>query len=110
MGRAKQRDIGAVTRGNRPLAGYTGVKDEYLVLAPEMFVDGEREDIDWISDAAFSGCDQLKTVVVLNGFRTIGEAAFYGCTGMTSITLPVGIKCIRARTFMQCDIRIFFMP
>ncbi|MGN0819679.1 MAG: leucine-rich repeat domain-containing protein [Christensenellaceae bacterium] len=50
----------------------TGIK---FVVIPEM--------VSSIGEIAFSGCDQLRSVTVLGGVKTIGDYAFFNCRLLT---------------------------
>lgn len=60
------------------------------------------DDIEVISSEAFSGCDDLKSIVIPESVKVIEEMAFSGCKGLTSITLPDSIHTIGTRAFLRC--------
>ncbi len=63
-----------------------------------------------ISNYAFSGCKDLKTVVLPSSVTNIGRDAFCRCRKLTSISIPNTVKSIEPCTFFGCksliDIRI----
>ena len=99
---SQKKKRAAVTEENRQMAGFTGSEDEYLVIPPEMVVDGEVVAVDSIGRKAFSGCGKLHNVVVLNGVKTIGAEAFSCCSSLQSVDLPDGLRSISTEAFKNC--------
>lgn len=62
----KEKDMGkgkiSLTPQNRHLAGFMELEDEYLVIPPEIVVDGEKRKIGAIGSAAFASCRDLRTL------------------------------------------------
>ena len=116
----------AVTFSNRNLVGYTGEKDENLVI-PLLFNNNgilyRVTSIDWaafidcgnlmsvtipdsvmnIGESAFFSCSKLNNIVIPNSVLTIGAHAFYGCSSLTSITIPNSVKSISDYAFQHCS-------
>jgi len=83
------------------------------------------ENVETIGDAAFWGCDSLKSINLANAkkignmafskciglenieFGTnlveIGRSAFYGCNKLDSVKLPDGLKVLWVSAFENCD-------
>ena len=51
---------------------------------------------------AFSGCDQITTVILPEGMIRIGAAAFSGCSALTSINIPSSVTTIDTSAFSNC--------
>ena len=51
---------------------------------------------------AFSGCSNLKSVVIPGSVTRILSEAFSGCTSLTSVTIPEGATTIGNRAFSGC--------
>jgi uncharacterized protein YjdB len=47
--------------------------------------------------------ENIYTVVIQNGVRSIGEYAFYNCDNMTSITIPNSVESIGSCAFRTCN-------
>ena len=55
-----------------------------------------------ISDYAFSGCSNLKSLQIPNSVTFIGSGAFQGCR-LTSITIPASVNYIGEYVFSGCN-------
>ena len=55
-----------------------------------------------IFDSAFSGCDQIESVVLPSTVITVGNAAFMGCTSLVEIRIPDGVTVINTNAFWGC--------
>lgn len=56
-----------------------------------------------INNDAFSGCNQLETVIIPDGVTRINDYAFNKCLGLRSVTLPESIIYISPTAFQYCD-------
>ncbi len=56
-----------------------------------------------IADGAFMSAQELQTVVLPDGLKTIGRRAFAYCGYITSINFPSSIETIGASAFRQCS-------
>ena len=56
-----------------------------------------------IPNNCFSGCKNLRSIVLPDNITDIGYAAFSGCSSLTSIDIPDNIETIKAETFMSCE-------
>lgn len=63
---------------------------------------GIPDSVTSISDTAFSGCDQLTSVMIPDRVTTIGYAAFSGCFFLTSVTIPSSVTAIGNGAFYGC--------
>lgn len=55
-----------------------------------------------IEDSAFSGCIRLKDIIIPNSIKKIGAFAFSGCTSLKSITIPESVEEIGWFAFSNC--------
>ena len=55
-----------------------------------------------IRKGVFSGCTNLKSIVIPDSVTTIGEEAFKGCSGLQSIALPDSVTTIGEEAFDGC--------
>lgn len=55
-----------------------------------------------VGKAAFSGCVNLKEVVIADTVTNIGAQAFAGCEGLIEIEIPDGVTRIEAQAFADC--------
>ena len=55
-----------------------------------------------IENNAFSGCSSLKSVTLSNSVTSIGDLAFANCTSLVSITIPDSVKSINYWAFEGC--------
>lgn len=60
------------------------------------------EGCESISEQAFRGYDQLKSVTIPEGVTGIGWCAFYGCGNLERVTLPSSIEAIGSSAFNEC--------
>ena len=52
---------------------------------------------------AFSGCDSLTSITVLEGTSEIGAYAFHGCSGLTKVTFPDSVASIGDGVLYGCN-------
>lgn len=57
---------------------------------------------DTVSDAAFSECEKLESVVFKNDLTYLGDSAFYGCKELSSVTFEAGVETIAPLAFVGC--------
>ncbi len=78
-------------------------QNPYLVLIRPRSVSIKNavvhKDTVFIASNAFSGCEDLKTLVVSDRVRSIGAAAFQSCYALTSVTLPNSLEEIGENIF-----------
>ncbi len=55
-----------------------------------------------IGDDAFSWCEGIKQVVILDGITSIGYRAFYHCSNLSSIIIPDSVTSIGENSFSWC--------
>ena len=55
-----------------------------------------------IGSSAFSGCSSLTSVTIPESMTTIGSSAFAGCSSLTSITIPETVTSIGYGAFAGC--------
>ena len=81
----------------------------------KMFANTALESItvygDIIEDNAFEGCDELKSVTVVNDLTYLGDSAFYGCRELESFTANGVIEQIGGYAFYGCrSLEEFTLP
>ena len=52
-----------------------------------------------IEESAFSGCENLTSVVIPDSMVSIGVNAFYGCTSLKAVTIPASVMSIGGEAF-----------
>lgn len=60
------------------------------------------EAVPSLGNSAFSGCSQLKNVVIPSNVTVIPSQAFYQCVNLSSISFPSTVTTIDERAFKQC--------
>lgn len=87
-------------------AFYLTAKDgKTLYLLGSSLVSGEYEVADGtklIADAAFSGNDELTSVVIPDSVTNVGFSAFFWCGGLESVTIGSGVTSIGGSAFSSC--------
>ncbi|MBR6513922.1 MAG: leucine-rich repeat protein [Clostridia bacterium] len=61
------------------------------------------KNVKHIGKSAFSGCHELKQIVLPATVESFGDEAFYGCTTMKSITVFPSVKTIGESVFDNCN-------
>jgi len=56
-----------------------------------------------ISNAAFKGCVNLKTIIIPDSITSISDDAFESCSNLVSITIPKSVTRIGQRAFRNCS-------
>ena len=56
-----------------------------------------------ISDYAFSGCDQLTSIVIPEGVTSVGSYAFAECDNIISIDIPSTVTSVGTFAFYNCE-------
>ncbi len=56
-----------------------------------------------IREAAFSGCKDLKSIILPEELSNIGVSAFENCSSLTSIVIPESVTSIGERAFYDCS-------
>lgn len=68
------------------------------------------ESLVTIGDKAFMRCEELQSITLPAGVKTIGEAAFYG-SGLTSVQLNEGLEYIEKEAFYHCKkLKSIYLP
>ena len=57
---------------------------------------------DTLEETVFSGCRNLKSVVLPAGMKSIGASAFLACSTLKNVVLPEGLKNIGDHAFSGC--------
>ncbi len=80
-------------------------KKDILYYAP-LRIEGEftvPETVNKIDAGAFSGCEDMTSVVLPSSLSSIGEQAFYYCDALTSVVLPSSLASIGRNAFYRCE-------
>ena len=56
-----------------------------------------------IGAGAFSGCEQLESIIITEDITTYGAYAFYGCTNLENFDIPDTVTSIGAHCFDGCN-------
>lgn len=56
-----------------------------------------------IDNGAFSGCENITSIIIPNSVASIGETAFYGCTNLTNVIIPESVTTVGKQAFMYCS-------
>lgn len=92
----------SVTSENSTATSENGISGA-LVL-PANPKDGDIEfTLTHIAYSAFSGCIDLKSVVIPNSVTSIGSRAFYGCSGLLKVEIPNSVTAIGEYAFCRCS-------
>ncbi len=75
---------------------------QYLtkIVIPE---NHKGKKVSTITNRAFYGCDNVKTIVIPNSVTSIGEYAFGSCSNLTSIVIPNNVTSIGDAAFYNCS-------
>ena len=63
----------------------------------------ELTDGDAIPNESFSGCGELRSVVISGNISTIGQGAFRGCSALLSVTVGSNVTGIGEEAFQYCN-------
>ena len=74
------------------------VPENYLSITSVVVPEGYTT----IGACAFYGCENLETITLPSTLEEIGKSAFENCKKLKEIVLPEGIKTIEIRTFKDC--------
>ncbi|MBQ2375149.1 MAG: leucine-rich repeat domain-containing protein [Bacteroidales bacterium] len=55
-----------------------------------------------IGNGAFSGCDNLTSVIIPNTIITIGSSAFWECVNLSNVIIPNSVTHIGEKAFFHC--------
>ena len=92
--------------GSLVILKYKG--DDTVVTIPEMI---GKTAVTAIGNAAFSGCDSLRSVMIPKGIAYIGKRVFYQCPNLQIVELPEGIADIGSFVFGNCQsLRSVILP
>ena len=61
------------------------------------------DGVEFIDYMAFSGCTNLKNVVISDSVKVISIHAFSGCSSLTGVTIEKGVISIGNYAFSECD-------
>ncbi|MCD7809586.1 MAG: leucine-rich repeat domain-containing protein, partial [Erysipelotrichaceae bacterium] len=76
---------------------YNGTDTDLVI--PQTIDDLEVTSID---EKAFLNCQQLESIVIPYGVKSIGCLAFSGCIHLKEIVLPDSLEYIYENTFRNC--------
>jgi len=79
------------------IARYTG--EDTAIIVPKTIGDYSVKQID---NFAFSGCENLESIILPSSLTTIGNYAFNGCVKLSEIVLPDSVIYIGDFAFVGC--------
>ncbi len=85
-------DNGVLYIGNYLIKAKTNISGSYSIKSGTVCA----------SEEAFKGCNNLKTVVIPNGFRRISNSMFADCSSLTAVTIPNSVISIGYGAFLRC--------
>ena len=62
------------------------------------------ENVETIADGAFAHCEDLVSVEIKSGVKSIGYCAFVECEMLSEITIPNSVETIADEAFAECDL------
>ena len=81
--------------------GVKGPKNQNIRLGKiEATLDGVF--VSSISPSAFSGCQNLASILIPDGIKVVGDSAFEGCSSLVTALLPSSVEIIGKRAFASC--------
>ncbi len=86
-------------------ANYCEIIGAYPGIAGDIYVGAYHNEkiVFGIADSAFSGCERITAIYMLDGILDIGEDAFRNCTEMTAISLPSTTRVLGAYALSGCE-------
>ncbi len=84
-----------LTNGVRNLWLYSARSDAHTFVVPN--------DVTFIANNAFYGCDNLVAIEIGDGVTTIGEYAIIDCEKLETLIIGRNVSNIRENAFYQCD-------
>lgn len=81
-----------------------------VVIQESIKQGGVSFEVKTVGDYAFSGCDQMKSIVLPSTIEELGFESFAGCYGLTAIQLPSNLKKIGNQCFMECAFKEIDIP
>ena len=75
-----------------------------VVIPETVTLNGEEIPVKEISQTAFKGNQNVKSIIVSNEVTIIDENAFDGCTSLESIYLPISVTTIGSNAFNGCSL------
>ena len=86
--------------GTYVVSGIGECRDSTVVI-PLTTPDGDP--VSGIKADAFTGCEQIVTVILQDNIQSIGANAFENCTGIESVNVPNSVKQIGEKAFFNCS-------
>ena len=74
-----------------------------IVIPSTVDYEGETYRVTRIGKEAFYNCNELTSIVILEGIARIGFGAFYYCRNLSSVTLPESVSIIDRYAFYDCS-------
>lgn len=72
-----------------------------IVIPEAIHFEGERYEVTFVDNDAFSDCIDLRSIILPNSINFINNCAFKGCTGLTYVYIPPKAK-IEEDAFKDC--------
>lgn len=85
--------------------------DSSLMVFSQVKHEGRTYDIIEVADSAFCQSEQLRSLSIGEGVRSIGIDACYACKNLVSVSLPSTLTTIHAGAFSSChQLRSIILP
>ena len=94
-----------ITAANRHKVGYDANAESQDLVVPKVFYDEETGRwwrVTEIAAGTFSGCENLKNVVLPDSVSNIGSSAFKACSNLTTVNIPSDVRVLRSSVFSLC--------
>ena len=82
---------------------FDGYYPPWRDFAQEFGMLGLPEGLTSIADNAFSGCDNVRSVVIPESVTSIGSEAFSYCEGLMFVTIGSSVRSIGKKAFEGCE-------
>ena len=73
-----------------------------VTIPSSITIDSIKYNVTAIGNSAFSGCNNLDTVIISDSIKSIGKSAFKRCYNLLAITIPNSVTSIGDEAFFGC--------
>ena len=100
---AEDSDIPSTVKNKDVTYSVTKIEDAAFSGCEDLKSITIPDSVTEIGENAFEGCDSLKSIVLGKGVTVIGEYAFSGCSSLKNIVIPDSVTEIGMNAFEECD-------